>query len=187
MTFKAAQCPNCGGALQVPDDRISVKCMFCGVEIIVREAIRLAAGRVKEFTSIQPVMSSILVSKAVPPTPKAVSIGMIGLGVLSGVCALWAMNTKDVQCCSVIFLIAAAILVAGGWPKEGKPARFKTEQSKWKGACPYCASVISLPCDTLGADCPACAKRIVIRDERFYSVDTPVSGLREGEFDSNRN
>lgn len=46
MSFKAAKCPNCAGDLQVPDDRDSVKCMYCGNDIIVRDAIKAAAGGV---------------------------------------------------------------------------------------------------------------------------------------------
>ncbi len=49
MNFKPALCPSCGGKMQIPDDINIVKCMYCGVEVIVKEAIRLA-GRVKEFT-----------------------------------------------------------------------------------------------------------------------------------------
>ena len=53
MTFKPAQCPNCGGALQLPDDRSSVNCMYCGVTIIVREAIQAAAvGNVTNWLHI---------------------------------------------------------------------------------------------------------------------------------------
>ncbi|HEV7684876.1 MAG TPA: CFI-box-CTERM domain-containing protein [Pyrinomonadaceae bacterium] len=44
MTFKAANCPSCSGDLQVPDDRDVVKCMYCGENVIVREAIQAAAG-----------------------------------------------------------------------------------------------------------------------------------------------
>jgi len=44
MVFKAAICPSCGGSLQVPDDRDSVKCMYCGTDIIVRQAIQAGAG-----------------------------------------------------------------------------------------------------------------------------------------------
>jgi len=44
MAFKAAICPSCGGNLQVPDDRDSVKCMYCGTDIIVRQAIQAGAG-----------------------------------------------------------------------------------------------------------------------------------------------
>jgi hypothetical protein len=43
MNFKPAQCPSCGGALQVPDDRTTVNCMYCGASIVVREAIHTAA------------------------------------------------------------------------------------------------------------------------------------------------
>ena len=46
MSFKAAKCPNCAGDLQVPEDRDSVKCMYCGSDIIVREAIKAAAAGV---------------------------------------------------------------------------------------------------------------------------------------------
>ncbi len=44
MSFKAAKCPNCAGELQLPEDRDSVKCMYCGSDIVVREAIKLAGG-----------------------------------------------------------------------------------------------------------------------------------------------
>jgi len=44
MAFKAAICPSCGGDLQVPDDRDSVKCMYCGTNIIVRQAIQAGSG-----------------------------------------------------------------------------------------------------------------------------------------------
>ncbi len=44
MAFQAAKCPNCNGELQVPDDRDIVKCMYCGNDIVVREAIKLVLG-----------------------------------------------------------------------------------------------------------------------------------------------
>lgn len=44
MSFKPAKCPNCAGDLQVPEDRDTVKCMYCGSDIVVREAIKLAGG-----------------------------------------------------------------------------------------------------------------------------------------------
>lgn len=46
MSFKAAKCPNCAGDIQVPDDKYSAKCMYCGSDIVVREAIQAAAGGV---------------------------------------------------------------------------------------------------------------------------------------------
>jgi tetratricopeptide (TPR) repeat protein len=46
MSFKPAKCPNCAGDLQVPEDRDTVKCMYCGSDIVVREAIKDAVGTV---------------------------------------------------------------------------------------------------------------------------------------------
>jgi len=46
MDFKAAKCPSCAGELQLPDNLDSAKCMYCGNTIVVREAIKLAAGSI---------------------------------------------------------------------------------------------------------------------------------------------
>jgi DNA-directed RNA polymerase subunit RPC12/RpoP len=43
MKFEAAKCPNCGGELQLPRDKVSAKCLYCGSDIVVREAIQGAA------------------------------------------------------------------------------------------------------------------------------------------------
>jgi len=44
MTFQAAKCPECGADIQVPADRDSIKCMYCGKDIIVRQAVQAVAG-----------------------------------------------------------------------------------------------------------------------------------------------
>lgn len=43
-TFVAAKCPSCGGELQVPQDRNSVRCMYCSGEVVVRQAVAAAHG-----------------------------------------------------------------------------------------------------------------------------------------------
>lgn len=45
MSFKPAKCPNCAGDIQVPDDRDTAKCMYCGSDIIVKEAIRAVGSK----------------------------------------------------------------------------------------------------------------------------------------------
>jgi len=42
MKFLAAKCPACSGELQVPEDKDFVKCMYCGVDVKVRDAIRIS-------------------------------------------------------------------------------------------------------------------------------------------------
>ena len=52
MAFVAALCPQCAGALQVPDDRDVVRCMYCAVEVVVRQAIQLVPGNSKNLLAL---------------------------------------------------------------------------------------------------------------------------------------
>lgn len=58
MNFVAAKCPQCAGSLQVPDDRDTVKCMYCGVDIVVRQAIQLVSGNSKNFLELAKAASA---------------------------------------------------------------------------------------------------------------------------------
>lgn len=58
MTFVAAICPQCAGALQVPDDRDIVKCMYCGIDVVVRQAIQLVSGNSKNFVELAKAASA---------------------------------------------------------------------------------------------------------------------------------
>ncbi len=42
MVLVAAVCPQCSGALQIPEERDFVKCQYCGTDIMVREPVRPA-------------------------------------------------------------------------------------------------------------------------------------------------
>lgn len=39
MTLVAAKCPQCGGAIQLPDEMIRANCMYCGASLVVKEAL----------------------------------------------------------------------------------------------------------------------------------------------------
>ena len=41
MKFIPAKCPSCNGELQVPEDKDYVICMYCGVNVKVRDAIKV--------------------------------------------------------------------------------------------------------------------------------------------------
>ena len=168
MDFKPAQCPSCGGALQVPDDRATVKCMYCGVDVTVREAIQLAAGRVQEFTTATPVKTKTSSSGAA-----GASIGCGALVLLFTICVL--AQPGDTTCGGILLVFALVFLISGflSWGKTSEKV------TGYFGQCPYCESHITLPAATQGADCPACNKRIVVRGTKFISVDTPVSGLKK--------
>jgi tetratricopeptide (TPR) repeat protein len=49
MEFKAAICPNCGGELKLPDDKKVLKCMYCGKDIVVEEAINKAQPSLENY------------------------------------------------------------------------------------------------------------------------------------------
>lgn len=44
MQFQRAACPSCSGELQVPTNRITVQCMYCGSTVVVQQAIAAYAG-----------------------------------------------------------------------------------------------------------------------------------------------
>jgi predicted RNA-binding Zn-ribbon protein involved in translation (DUF1610 family) len=188
MNFKPALCPSCGGKMQVPDDANTIKCMYCGVEVIVKEAIRLA-GRVKEYTqasAIEKVIEppkpfdfdaarnrniTVLLVWGVIAFVVGLCIGgsaliyiMIGYAVL--VAIIFALNVSNTN------KIKKAIAES-----EAKEATPQIQIVGYEGQCPYCDTSIKLKANVLGDNCPACQKRIVLRDSKFYSVDTPVGGL----------
>jgi hypothetical protein len=44
MAFRPATCPSCNESIQVPVDREQVKCMFCGQDVVVKQALARAEG-----------------------------------------------------------------------------------------------------------------------------------------------
>ena len=45
MKFIPAKCPTCQGELQVPDDKDFIICMYCGVNVKVRDALKLSLDK----------------------------------------------------------------------------------------------------------------------------------------------
>jgi DNA-directed RNA polymerase subunit RPC12/RpoP len=187
MSFKAATCPNCGGSLQIPSDFDTVKCMYCGSEITVRAAIRLAVGRVREFTEATAEERIIDESKPFPLGEyKRHGYAVIAIGSSIGLILILLAGEFGLLMGGVI-LIAALMMGAVTLSKVKKLEEANEAMSKvpprklilkYRGKCPYCDTLIWLP-PVPGADCPACNKRIVIRDSKFHSVDTPISGLKK--------
>jgi tetratricopeptide (TPR) repeat protein len=52
MEFVAAKCPNCAGELRLPEDMKRAKCMYCGFDVIVREAINAAGASVENWLKL---------------------------------------------------------------------------------------------------------------------------------------
>jgi tetratricopeptide (TPR) repeat protein len=95
MGFQAAKCPSCAGDIQVPTDRDVVKCMYCGVDVVVREAIRAVGGpsaetladlRRKALDAANPTDAFQLFSRALEADPKNVA-ALMGKGEAAGWCS----------------------------------------------------------------------------------------------------
>lgn len=52
MEFIAAKCPNCAGDLRLPDDKKQVKCMYCGVDVLVQPAIKAAQANANSLLKL---------------------------------------------------------------------------------------------------------------------------------------
>lgn len=52
MEFIAAVCPQCAGNLQVPDDRDTIKCMYCGTDIIIKDASDSKHKKLKNLATL---------------------------------------------------------------------------------------------------------------------------------------
>ena len=188
MNFKPAICPSCGGNLQVPDNLTTVKCMYCGVDVIVQNAIKLS-GRVKEFTLAKQNYREVS-DFDVP------SIGSNNLwGLFAGnivvlvVCVCCGIGTETGKIFAVILsisLIALFVFIITDSIKTRKEAKQKIIAENphgilndYSGQCPYCDSTVYTVATKPAFDCKFCNKRVIVRDSKFYSVDTPISGLSE--------
>lgn len=187
MNFKPALCPSCGGKMQIPDDLKTIKCMYCGIDVIVEDAVRLS-GRVKEFTQATAVekLSDEWKPFDIERARKNLFIMLSilgGFGLLIALClggefGIW-MGVTFLVFLPIIYVINNVNLKKT--EKADKEMSMKPRHTilvGYKGQCPYCNSSINLKADVLGDNCPACHKRIVIRDSKFYSIDTPISGLK---------
>ena len=106
MTFKAAICPSCGGALQVPENSPDVKCLYCGVDVFVREDTQSAAGRVEELTT-----------GARSKTPHSISRlakVLIGCGALALLPGIILLGQADYASYGGLVMVIALVLIMIG-------------------------------------------------------------------------
>ena len=106
MTFKAAICPSCGGALQASADGANIKCMYCGVDLIVSEDTQSAAGRIEELMRATPVKASAPASRFV----KAI-IGCGALALLFSIVLLAQPGDKNY---GAILMVVSLVLIMTG-------------------------------------------------------------------------
>lgn len=95
--------------------------------------------------------------------------GFLGGLVAGWGCGIWLIIIGVVLCFTGIGAIIGVPLIIAGLlafiigPIMGL--------AQIKGPCPYCGSKVRATKTQPGVDCPACKKRIVIRDNMFFRVD----------------
>lgn len=62
MSFEAAKCPSCGANIQVPTDTERANCMYCGRQIIVKDAISKHKIEVSGTVTVENDIESMLKS-----------------------------------------------------------------------------------------------------------------------------
>ncbi len=155
MDFKPAICPSCGGKLQLPDNLATAKCSYCGVDVVVQDAIKLS-GRVKEFTQAEPVKK---VTEWKPfdaqqaNNPTFILISVLGIiGLLISLC-IGSSNKPFGVIMGITFLIVISFLYFKR-PTNTKKFQKAVEEMQgkdspvsflvgYKGHCPYCDSTIT--------------------------------------------
>jgi hypothetical protein len=106
MTLKAAICPSCGGALQVADDHSDVKCLYCGVDVLVHEDSRSDAGRIKEPATVKPVKSTSPVS--------GLAKVLVGCGAVSLLFSIALLAQANYTTYGGLIMVIALVLIMTG-------------------------------------------------------------------------
>jgi hypothetical protein len=106
MTFKAATCPSCGGALQVLDNRTTVKCVYFYVDVIVREDTQSAVVKAKEGIAGTGVKSTA----TAPGFAKA----LIGFGVLALLFSIALLAQAYDKTYGAVTMVVALVLIITG-------------------------------------------------------------------------
>lgn len=172
--------------MQIAADLSTIKCNYCGADVIVRDAVTLA-GRVKEFTQ------AVAVEKVMELKPfdvdewhkqTAMIATLIGVfGLAAAICVADTKGAGYSVAIPVAVIIVMIIVFRYLMLRKLRPSEeLQRKNSKstivigYRGQCPYCEHVLTIKATSLGENCPACQRRIVLRDSRFFSVETPISG-----------
>lgn len=106
MTFKAAICPSCGGALQVSGNSAEVACPYCGVNVLVSDDARSEAGSVGALPTAPH-------SEASPSVSKLAKI-LAACGLLLLIPSLILLPQSDYSSYGAVGLVISLILIMVG-------------------------------------------------------------------------
>lgn len=137
------------------------------------------------YSPIPPSTQSVLAQEeehkfGTPGRVAAGGLGCVGvcLGILGGIggliigIALCCTGIGAIIGIPLLFFVAIGAMTIIGGGSLGILSSVAGNRRTLKAPCPYCGhSEITMNTETLGVDCPACQKRIVIRDKAFMRVE----------------
>jgi predicted RNA-binding Zn-ribbon protein involved in translation (DUF1610 family) len=187
MDFKVVKCPSCGGKLEIEEGKTLISCVYCGSIVKAQEVLRTQSN-VRDFTIATKLEK---VRDHVPFNPAPVklqtnvmlglfgSFGLIALALSGGSGVVILIGLVILGLVPVVYTVRTnnlnkIIAADEEFAKKG-PA---VSVIGYEGACPYCGTVVTAIANVSGETCPACHKRYLIRDSKFFSVETPVTGNR---------
>src|ERR1035438_8397569 len=109
-----------------------------------------------------------------PPRSQTQAVSAKGQGALQGCLAGWGVSgcliPLGILLCftGIGAIVGVPVILAGLLAPVLGPL---LGLGALKGRCPWCGTVVTSATAAKGIDCPACKKRIVIRDKRFIKID----------------
>lgn len=97
-----------------------------------------------------------------------------GQGIFGGCLVGWVAFLVLITGGAVVSFTGIGILVGVPMIIAGLLAPFLGALMGWErliGDCPWCGSEVRCFATSPGVDCPACKKRIVIKDKRFIGIE----------------
>jgi predicted RNA-binding Zn-ribbon protein involved in translation (DUF1610 family) len=100
------------------------------------------------------IKSVTTATKIIIPVPETESgMATILLWVVGGLLSITVIGS----------IIGIPLVIAGFWQRYRK-------KTVWQGNCPYCNQLLNVDEHLVGSNCPACARRFIVRNNQFESV-----------------
>jgi len=152
------KCPFCEQEMEVPKELQGeiAHCPSCNKEIVP----------IKKITPKARSIRKILTPEAKRVKGQGVLVGILA-GVLGGIGCL--MPLGFLICSIGLLIIGVPFIFVGLLLPIILP--FIMGSQALQGKCPWCETQVTCYIASLGIKCPACKKRIVIRDKQFIKID----------------
>jgi predicted RNA-binding Zn-ribbon protein involved in translation (DUF1610 family) len=184
MDFKVAKCPSCGGKLQIEVSTTVISCAYCGSTVKAQEV--LSAQSIVRALTVATKLEKVRNHTPFDPYSMKLQTNVV-LGLFSafGLIALTLSEGSEIMILiGLVVLGLMPVVYTARTNKLSKIIAADEEFAKkgpavmvigYEGECPYCGTTVTAGVNVSGETCLACHKRYIIRDCKFFSIETPVT------------